>query len=267
MKEGIEELSNAVIVEFRDRLPQYAAETLQAVHRGSGTVEAAAMLLQYLVLEEFRFDSGSVASSFWRELRESRHPLAWLPLGISEIEAWAGLSPGAFRQSAAQRFDVKDDATEIPAAMLRSRMDDAFTHWTQRSNGQVEAREFLIRSDVTLRECVGACVQRSLNCSAASIDAVEAGHGFFNLSQFIRADGAYTSHRNAARARLQTWRLVQAALNCPPEASVDEIDEAARKAMWYVFTCDWFCDVAWDCGVALVRPDHHAVVLAATDTD
>ena len=71
--------------------------------------------------------------------------------------------------------------------------------------------------------------------------------------------GAYDSGLGGAYGRAATWRSVRAL------AGGSHVGCA-----WWIFDAanDWFQRVAWDLGVACLRPGGHVMaVLAATDTD
>lgn len=54
------------------------------------------------------------------------------------------------------------------------------------------------------------------------------------------------------------------------ETDIEKLNALAQKCAWFDFTGQsaWFYNVAWDIGIACLRPDGQSVaVLCATDTN
>ena len=70
-----------------------------------------------------------------------------------------------------------------------------------------------------------------------------------------------------AYGRLLAWQSLGAPTGDAPPA---DIEARADRSEWFWFAdaTDWFEQVAWDIGLAVVSPDRRQLaVLAATDTD
>jgi hypothetical protein len=166
-------------------------------------------------------------------------------------------------------------ATETTTPSTASAMAAAVANWVEESNGRVEARVYGFGEDVdavadtllTLGlECLGRVDPRS-RFEASSCSPVFAWQLLFAAAS---AGGAYSSGEYGAYGRLAAWRSVAALTGSAGGASAVEVERSAHQAAWYSFgsAVDWFEQVAWDVGLAVVAADRRRLaVLAATDTD
>jgi hypothetical protein len=104
---------------------------------------------------------------------------------------------------------------------------------------------------------------------AVSVREITSRQGFGYLFSAAAMGGAYTWGEGGAYGRLAAWESASALTGC----SEDDLDLAsahAERCSWFSFRgkSEWFFDVAWDIGLAVLRPDRRSLaVLAAMDTD
>jgi hypothetical protein len=82
--------------------------------------------------------------------------------------------------------------------------------------------------------------------------------------------GAYNSGARGAYGRLAAWQSLARLCGAVEGDPVGVVEACARACTWYGFSADtqWFQQVAWDIGLAVVSPERRRLaVLAATDTD
>ncbi|MFE5035151.1 DUF6183 family protein [Streptomyces sp. NPDC056683] len=76
--------------------------------------------------------------------------------------------------------------------------------------------------------------------------------------------------RFGAYGRLAAWRSLGGLVGAAPDAPIGHTARLVEQAHWFVAdpSSDWFCLVAWDLAVAVLRAGGQEIaVLAATDTD
>jgi hypothetical protein len=104
---------------------------------------------------------------------------------------------------------------------------------------------------------------------AVCVREITHSQGFGSLFSDAATGGAYTWGEGGAYGRLAAWESV-AALTACSEIDIDQVSEHAGRCSWFSFwtSAGWFYDVAWDIGLAVLRPDGRSLaVFAATDTD
>jgi hypothetical protein len=82
--------------------------------------------------------------------------------------------------------------------------------------------------------------------------------------------GVYSQGLFGAYGRLAAWRSLAGISGAAEGASAAEVGRWVQECDWFSFDADtdWFEQVAWDIGLAAVRPGRQRLaVLAATDTD
>ena len=253
-------------------------EALGEVFSGPANEELRACVVQEVVLRGGAVRHPWVDSPHWR-----RHPLAWLPRTLTPIEDRPGMpaynmrggsSPvssltvpsahGGGPVPAARETTTDSDATAISSAVA---------NWAERSNGRIEARTFALDADLepaavggTLRT-LGLESYQDPKSGPGPCTAKQAWQVLFTAAS---SGGAYNAGEYGAYGRLLAWRSVAALSGAPEAASAAEVEALANGCSWHSFalTTDWFDDVAWDIGLAVVSPDRRRLaVLAATDTD
>lgn len=234
-------------------------------------------------------------------VKRSGHALAWLPLGLTELER--ELSPRLFsrdggggygspfgpkrRAGKAECRAIREEAhgraptiaicPAIHTADELERLEAATRNWKMLSNGEVESAIFDLEG-VFQPEHVTAELLLSLGLSC--LHGANAGQVLLRpmppsvaLSFLYAAaanGGAYNEGDQSAYGRLEAWRTLGVLTGLSGEADAIDVQQAAESCSWRYFEAPtpWFRQVAWDFGIAALRPDGRTLaVLAATDTD
>jgi hypothetical protein len=221
------------------------------------------------------------------------HPLGWLPLWLSGVEeaqhlphhsARSSAYPGSFGPSKGPGL-LQDRALTacVPAARetttssMASAMAVAVAGWAEESNGRIEARVFDLAESVDAQmvpdmlaavglECLSGLSQRS-RFSISSRPPARAWRVLFFAAS---VGGAYNQKWFGAYGRLAAWRSLAGISGAAEGASAAEVEGRVQECDWFSFDADtdWFDQVAWDIGLAAIRPGRQRLaVLAATDTD
>lgn len=225
----------------------------------------------------------------WRQLRESAHPLAALPLRLERIETelrdWlpnvrvGGSSCGLpYGPSETMNAEAPGQIEPVAAVEIAATADIAsvVANWQEESNGRCEAKRFRL-DRATMPSTVNAGFMKTLPLlclEGATVEhvvvrAVPTEHALGVLFSASAIGGAYNHGRRSAYGRLELWRSV-AALTRSDSTDISCIAENAANWNWYSFDArsDWFEQVAWDLGIVAMSPDAtEMAVLAATDTD
>ncbi|MFF3330552.1 DUF6183 family protein [Streptomyces sp. NPDC002888] len=275
-----------------------AAQDLAVVFAGGGSGPAAgaseelrACLVHELVLRGVAVaDTPEFArwamSPHWRF-----HPLAWLPLVASPVEANAGLphysvngsSYGMPYGTPKGGVPVGDARAPVPSAVettpreRETRMAEAVANWTTESNGRSEACTFELSEPLGPGAVPGTLATLGLECliglegvNGLTVKASSAAGVWRVLFAAASTGGAYSHGCRGAYGRLAAWRSLAGLCGAPEGASAEEVEARASACTWYGFEAptDWYEQVAWDIGLAAVSPDgRELAVLAATDTD
>lgn len=201
------------------------------------------------------------------------HPLAALPLRLLDVESGIQL-PTYHRRGSTGSLPFgpyeRDDAAADGVAAAVTRIADrplttaAVQNWHRDSNGVVEAAMF-----ATAAEAVTPALLRSLpmaafeGAGAGDVIVRPAGAAEVYAVLFGAASGgsAYGHGEYGAFGRLHAWESMSAM--CGTDSLGDL--PPATYALFSAET-DWYHQVAWDLGVAVLS-DGVLGVLAATDTD
>jgi hypothetical protein len=255
---------------------------------GSGAAEDeefSSCLIQELVLRVEHLDRAPFVD-FWRGIQSHGHPLGWLPLRLTSIEASILLpsysSDGMAYETPGRREDAVSDGTTAEVAPLAAetttpldgqRIASAVASWLEESNGRMEARIFTLRPG-ELRPLDAVLADAGLECLVRGgpmrIDSIAPADAFGILFSAASTGGAYDHGHRGAYGRLNAWRTVGALAGAQPDAAIEQAAELVEQARWFSFESNarWFYSVAWDIGlVALGADGTRLAVLAATDTD
>ena len=228
------------------------------------------------------------SSPHWRH-----HRLGWLPLGLSGVEeaqrlphysAWSSAYPGSLGPSEGPGL-LRDRALTafVPAARetttpsMASAMALAVAGWAEESNGRIEARVFDLAEPVDAQVVPDTLAAVGLECPSGLTERSRFSISFCPPAQpwrmlFFAASvgGAYNKQLFGAYGRLAAWRSLAGISGAAEGAPAAEVERQVRECDWFSFDADtdWFEQVAWDIGLAAVRPGRQRLaVLAATDTD
>jgi hypothetical protein len=246
------------------------------------------MVLRGVAVTEVPGIARWTSSPHWRH-----HPLGWLPLWLSGVEeaqhlphhsAGSSAYPGSFGPSEGPGL-LQDRALtacipaarEMTAPSMASVMAVAVAGWAEESNGRIEARVFDLAEPVDAEvvpdmlaavglECLSGLRQRS----RFSISSCPPAQPWRMLFFAASVGGAYNQGWFGAYGRLAAWRSLAGISGAAEGASAAEVERRVQECDWFSFDADtdWFEQVAWDIGLAAVRPGRQRLaVLAATDTD
>ena len=246
--------------------------------------ELSACLTHELVLRHPRVGEAEEARERARRMAAAGHPLAALPLHLLEIEqglplpnygldGWGfGMPFGLHDDRTPRRRTTASRAEEVTTPADTELIASAVANWTKDSNGRFEARVFRLPEptaldaelldtlglqalegdgDISVRQDTAAAVMRVLFAAASD-------------------GGAYGGGRGGAYGRLLAWRSLAGLTGATAADEADHVAARADECAWLLFDAntEWFDGIAWDLGVAALRPGGRTVaVLAATDTD
>jgi hypothetical protein len=243
-------------------------QVLVSLLAGDLATELGACLLHEMVL---RRKSVAAVADAWRP-RLAGHPLATLPPHPLPGETRVPLPRFSLN---GQSYDTpfgpgKTDPLTLPGtvpAVTRSPapadLTAAVTTWLTQSNGRAEAAVFRLAAPLTAGE-VGVRTLNSLGLDCLAGDGLALRRAGLDdvvplLFGAAANGGAYDGGLGGAYGRAATWQSLTALAGGTHVGCAWWIFEAAN---------DWFHRVAWDFGVACLRPGGHVMaVLAATDTD
>lgn len=210
------------------------------------------------------------------------HELGNLPVHRLPLEARAGLAFPAYHANG-QSWPLPDrqgtplldrlGSTTPLVAITEARFDEEasapFVDWIEHSNGRVETRLL----DGPQQSMPSLALLRAIGLEATAAGAklsgveTDAAGAYRELFSAASGGGAYSWGLYGAGGRLAAWRSLAALAG----ASCNDVGGAAVAAeacRWLSFKSDKFFDhVAWDVGLAALRPTGRIAALTATDTD
>ena len=232
-------------------------------------------------------------------LRAAGHPLGALPLRLLPVEGRPHLPSYHLRgQSNVAPFGpVRRDGEpqpvppatvavrDVTGAMAADLITSAVDNWVTDSNGRVAAHVFEVTPPLTPAALdagllAGLPVEALAGAGTADITAHRstAAGAFTVLFAAASAGSAYGHGLCGAYGRLHAWRSMAGLLGVagPGDApggdagAVERLAGLAEAAGYVTFGArsPWYCQVAWDIGIAVLRPGGGTLaVLAATDED
>ncbi|WP_405937105.1 DUF6183 family protein [Streptomyces sp. NBC_00726] len=268
----------------------HPAEELAVAFTGHASEELRACLVHELVLRgsdvtESPGIAGWATSPHWRY-----HPLAWLPLTLSDVEGQPGLpsysahgsshsmpyGPRANRETRTETGAQIPSAEETTTEAAAKGIGTAVANWAEESNGRIEARVFDLAGPLAAGSARSLLLELGLEClkgtgrkTAFTVAGCPPDEAWGVLFAAASSGGAYNSGARGAYGRLAAWQSLAALSGTAESSPAEEVEARARDCAWYSFGADtkWFECVAWDIGLASVSPDRRLAVLAATDTD
>jgi hypothetical protein len=272
---------------------QTAESLLEVLDERQAQPEATELLacwVQEHVVRRGPLDAPAPVATFWEELRQANHPLGAMPLRLlPEEEACRRCLPHYGPQGGS--WQSAPGATELASedgaggsglrVVAERRAEDAMTAavrlWTVESNGRSEARVFDVTPPVA-----AACLSTGDLLALGLQSLAGAGSADVCLRRVVLAEavahlfsaaangGAYGGKAYGAYGRIAAWQSIAALAGQEADLSLAQLAEAANACAWHSFFANspWFYGVAWDLGLACIRPGGGTVaVLAATDTD
>lgn len=252
--------------------------------------ELLACWMHEVVLCGTALDREPVARRFQEKLVATNHPLGAFPLHLLDAEREAPTYMPMYGAEAIQRAVSSLEsgealstrtvpppadpeaprATPVEDPALERKLREAVNPWMEASKGKCEARVFSLTPAASasagrwlLRGLPIASTQgKGLELAGAPADAVWGA-----LFAAAANGGAYSTGLGGAYGRKAAWTSFAALVGA--DAAPSEVDRVAANTHFLMFGgTDFFFDVAWDLGVAAIRPGGGSVaVLAATDTD
>ena len=294
---GAETRSVAALLAYGQNVEAFAA----ALERSEGDAalhELFALWTQELVVRGNDLREHPAAVRLWTRLREFGHPLAALPLVLTDLDTeireylhqfnmngdiWHGApSPsdrpaleGSHGGSLDERVEiVARDVTDHAAfeEMLAGVMG-----WEKDSNGRLEARVFDL-DEAAPHATISAELLCSLGLrcletaapSAVTCTPVSPARAFARLFDAACSGGAYCRRHGAAFGRWYAFRSMAAMSGLRDARDAGAVVAAARRCTWAEFSAPtaWFEQHLWDLGIAALDAGHKTVrMLAATDID
>jgi len=258
--------------------------------RQPGALELQACLAHELVLRTGGVTEPVIVDLIGR-LAALAHPLGGMPPHLLDIERGLPLPRyGRHGSSASVNYGIRYGDPAMPAGAApgsppvditdgasAERILAAVANWAAGSNGRIEAGVY--RYDRTVDPAaVGPAMLaglppeslRDADPGQVAVRRVTASDTFASLFSAASLGGAYNYGEGGAYGRRYAWRslggLVGAADTDPPESVAELAGRCQHLA--YASATGWFDEIAWDLGIAVLRPDHRTLaVLAATDTD
>lgn len=257
-----------------------------------GSEELRACLIHELVLRGEPVHGLSAIAGWATSPHWAYHPLGWLPLSRSSVEANLTLPNYGVRGSSyAIPFGPAYDRETVPpppagngsiptasetttpeTAILTSR---AVANWAAKSNGRIEARSFALDApagslSALLPTLKLACLTDDKRKPTVSVDSCDAARVWRILFAAASTGGAYNHGLYGAYGRLEAWKSMAGLTGSADTDAFADIERRVREHRWFALdtSTPWFDQVAWDIGIAALSPDRQTVtVLAATDTD
>ncbi|MEU2059862.1 DUF6183 family protein [Streptomyces sp. NPDC013455] len=267
----------------------HPAEELAVAFSAEASEELRACLVHELVLRgagvtEIPGIAQWATSSHWRH-----HPLGRLPLALCEVEGRPDVpSYGVQSSSYSMPYGPSDDrgAAVVAGARVAPFVETttetaakgigaAVANWAEESNGRIEARVFewvdpsAAEAVPSLLPALGLeCLKGAGNGFAAAVCPPD--QAWRVLFAAASTGGAYNSGIHGAYGRLAAWQSLARLCGAAEGDATEAVEARARACTWYGFSADtqWFEQVAWDIGLAVMSPGRRRLaVLAATDTD
>jgi hypothetical protein len=228
------------------------------------------------------------ASAHWR-----RHPLAWLPLELAGLEAARALpsyhsrggshtAPYGPSGQDAEPFSRAGSATvpaarDVTTAPASAAIATAAANWAEESNGKTEAKAFDLAGPLQAELVPAVLAALGLECLSGltprgrfTVSACPLARAWQVLFSAASTGGAYNHGLYGAYGRLAAWQSMAGLCGAPAGVPASEVASKAQACEWFSFDADtnWFEQVAWDLGLAAIRPGRRSLaILAATDTD
>jgi Family of unknown function (DUF6183) len=257
-------------------------------------------LIHELVIAGFTISSYKNLSQVAVAIQEQNHPLRVLPLSLmsSEVELCIYRRP-IMTQRGIKYFPVSYDVIgyntayslaglpdtpseikfiETTTPDLQARLQSAFESWTNESNGNFEARRFMMQNTLEANQIVNTRLLLDLNLdclkgvdsSAVKVWEISGTQVINQLFYFALNGGAYDHGLGNVYGRLHMWKSVAALLNAPVSIPILSLNESLDNVHCFQMyaASSWFYNVAWDAAIIALSKDGQVLTfIAATDTD
>jgi hypothetical protein len=267
----------------------HSPEAIERLLHKQIDLETAALVLHEAIVRSKLSAESPVGRETQDRLATAKHPLAFLPLTLLDLEqgvllpghglgsSGMGIPFGPTREQTAAATASSSGSLGLTESTCPERADlisAAVMNWKDESNGQIEARTFRVSepSRCSLAAIIPRLGLESLGTTGElrMRENVAVKDVFTVLFSAACSGGAYNHGHFAAYGRLLAWRSLAGLVGASADAPIPEIATSSQHCQWCLFDSpsEWYCQVAWDIGIACFNRAHREVaVLAATDTD
>jgi hypothetical protein len=253
--------------------------------------ELLACLLHELVLRHGTIDDPAIVA-FAVRLRASGHPLGALPWSRLDAEEFVEhgryFINGEARGRSFGPYDRTGDPRPAPptpppgpirdvTGAAEPRICAAVSNWRRHSNGPWQARVFALPpSPLVVPAHPGLLATLPLDAVAGATpaDVVVQPATVYDVFEVLfgaaSGGGAYSGRLHGAYGRLLAWRSLAGLTGAAEDDPVERVADLASASGHALFSSrsGWYRQIAWDVGIATLRPDRRTLaVLTATDED
>jgi hypothetical protein len=264
-------------------------------------IELMSLLIHEIVLHNVNVLSLPPVGVLHNKMRARFHPLAWLPMFLTELEDClyvylpAGNAPGAYALppfgpgvampppeppeviqpllplSLPPARPAVPAVRETTRGFVAERMRVAVANWYN-----MEARTFaleprLTNEPLTPRVLIALGLESLERAWEIDVKLVPATPNLILARLFaVASTGGPHEGYEGAYGRLYAWQSLAALAGVSPDEPIGRVIDQVQACRWYHFdaSTDWFYQVGWDIGIAVLRPGGETLaVLAATATD
>lgn len=263
-------------------------------------IELMSLLVHEIIVRGVNVLSTPSVTLLHNKMRGRLHPLAWLPMFLTELEDRlldnvppagerigftlppvppAPLPPADASPVVQPMLPLGLPPADAPLPALREatrsytseRMRVAVAHWYN-----MEARTFAFDAPLPVAavsprlllslglESLERAAEDEVTLTPVSPDIVLA-----RLFTIAATGGPHEGYESAY-GRLHAWQSLAALAGAAPDEQIGPVTEWVRAGRWFHFEAptDWFYHAGWDVGIAVLRPDGLTLaILAATATD
>lgn len=263
-------------------------------------IELMSLLLHEIVLHNVDVLALPAVAALQAKMRARMHPLAWLPMHLTSLEDAlltylpVGETPGEYVLPPFMPGVPPPPPTpeviqpplplllppprppvptvrESTRAYAADRMRIAVANWYN-----MEARTFTLEpaqvtTPVTSRLLLALGLESLERAWESDIRVMATTPNQIVARLFaVASTGGPHEGYQGAYGRLHAWQSMAALAGCSPDESFARMQEQVNACRWYAFDAatEWFFQVGWDIGIAVLRPGGETLaVLAATATD
>lgn len=254
--------------------------------------ELKACLTGEMVLREYQLRASDTITAWLDSPAWTTHPLAWLPLQVTDVEAERHL-PNYHGHGSSQDLpdgqDVKDATSDyatftgtLPTASNTTTPDTAHRiaaavqNWADHSNGIIDTGSFHLSGSISLERLPNLLTSLGLE-SLASPDGQPpitiSETTFDRVWEILFSDASsgcsYSRGLQGTYGRLATWQAIAALISSSPETAFDDVSQRAEQTRWALFAADtdWFYNFIHDIGIISIDSTRRFPVVVATGFD
>ena len=264
-------------------------------------IELMSLLIHEIILHNVNVLNLSPVGVLHSKMRARFHPLAWLPMFLTELEDYLltylpvgeapdeyvlpPFGPGAavpppeppeiiqplLPLSLPPARPAVPTIRETTRGFVAERMRVAVANWYN-----MEARTFSldprqVTEPVTPRLLLALGLESLERAWEIDVRLVTASANQILARLFaVASTGGPHEGYEGAYGRLHAWQTLAALAGVPSDEPIGRVIEQVKLCRWFYFDAatEWFYQVGWDLGIAVLRPGGETLaVLAATATD